>query len=114
MRVESILNNVKKLIGLEVDYEAFDDSIILFINGAFSALQQMGIGPSIPFRIQNDETLWDEWSEDVFVVEETKNYVYLHVRKMFDPPSSSYVMEAIDKQIDETAWRLYTHCQKDY
>ncbi len=112
--MDSILYSIKKLIGLEADYDAFDASIIIFINGAFSTLQQMGIGPLTPYRIQNIANVWSEWSDDPFVVEESKNYVYLQVRKAFDPPTSSYVMDALEKQISELGWRLYTHCQKEY
>lgn len=112
--MDSILYSIKKLIGLEADYDAFDASIIIFINGAFSTLQQMGIGPLTPYRIQNITNVWSEWSDDSFVVEESKNYVYLQVRKAFDPPTSSYVMDALEKQISELGWRLYTHCQKEY
>ena len=112
--MNSILYTIKKLIGLEPDYNAFDESIITFINGAFATLQQMGIGPASPFRIQNEEKTWDDWSEDVFIVEETKSYVYLHVRKLFDPSSSSIVMDALENQIVEIGWRLYTYSQSEY
>ena len=112
--MNSILNTIKKLIGLEPDYDAFDESIISFINGAFATLQQMGVGPSTPFRIQNAYNVWSEWSDDTFVIEETKSYVYLQVRKMFDPPSSSIVMESLEKQANEIGWRLYTYSQHEY
>lgn len=112
--MDSILDSIKKLIGLEADYDAFDTSIIVFINGAFSTLHQMGIGPPTPYRIQDATNVWSEWSDDSFVVEESKNYVYLQVRKTFDPPASSYVMDALEKQISELGWRLYTYCQKEY
>lgn len=112
--MNSILDSIKKLIGLEADYVAFDTNIIVFINGAFSTLQQMGIGPTAPYRIQNAYNVWSEWSDDSFVVEESKNYVYLQVRKTFDPPANSYVMDALEKQISELGWRLYTYCQKEY
>lgn len=112
--MNSILDTIKKLIGLESNYDAFDESIISFINGAFATLQQMGVGPSTPYRIQNAYNIWSEWSNDAFVVEETKNYVYLQVRKMFDPPSSSIVMESLEKQANEIGWRLYTYSQLEY
>lgn len=112
--MDSILDSIKKLIGLEGDYKAFDESIIVFINGAFSTLNQMGVGPDRHFRIVDSTQTWNDWSEDSFVVEETKTYVYLHVRKLFDPPTSGSVMEAINNQLDETGWRLYTYSQKEY
>lgn len=41
--MNSILYTIKKLIGLEPDYNAFDESIIAFINGAFATLQQWAL-----------------------------------------------------------------------
>lgn len=102
------------MIGLGKDYDAFDQSIIIFINGAFSTLNQMGVGPESAFRIRSAEETWDRWSTDSFIVEETKNYVYLQVRKLFDPPSTSYVLESLENQLKETGWRLYTYSQKSY
>jgi hypothetical protein len=32
--------------------------------------------------------------------------VYLKVRLLFDPPTSSYAIDAINKQISELEWRI--------
>ena len=35
-----------------------------------------------------------------------KEYIHLKVAIVFDPPTSSYVMEAMKEQIKESEWRL--------
>jgi hypothetical protein len=38
-----------------------------------------------------------------------KSYVFLRVRQLFDPPQTSYLIDAMDKQIKELEWRLNVH-----
>lgn len=102
------------MVNVEVENKSFDLRIITYINGAFATLQDMGVGPKVPFRIHDSGAVWSEWSEDPFVVEVSKEYVSLRTQKFFDPPSSSYVLDSLDEQINESAWRLYRHCQKEY
>lgn len=102
------------MVNVAVENKSFDLRIITYINGAFATLQDMGVGPKVPFRIHDSGAVWSEWSEDPFVVEVSKEYVSLHTQKLFDPPSSSYVLDALDEQINESGWRLYRHCQKEY
>lgn len=102
------------MVGVVAEDRSFDLRIITYINGAFATLQDMGVGPESLFRIHDSGDVWSEWSEDPFVVEGSKEYISLRTQKLFDPPSSSYVLDALDKQIDESAWRLYRHCQKEY
>lgn len=35
-----------------------------------------------------------------------KNYVYLKVKLVFDPPTSSFVVESIKQSISEYEWRI--------
>ena len=102
------------MVGVAVDDKSFDLRIITYINGGFATLQDMGVGPKVPFRIHNSGAVWSEWSDDPFVVEGSKEYISLRTQKLFDPPSSLYVLDSLNEQIDEDAWRLYEHCQKEY
>lgn len=108
--MDSILASVKKLLGLSNEYEYFDDDIIMHINSAFSALNQLGIGSSKGFIITDETATWEDFipgiKEDKMRFNNVKTYVYLKVRLVFDPPSSSVVMEAIKQQISELEWRL--------
>ena len=47
----SILDSIKKNLGIVPEYTAFDDQIILDINAAFSTLHQLGFGPDEGFEI---------------------------------------------------------------
>ena len=42
-------------------------------------------------------------------IEGIKEYVCLKVKKIFDPPSSSFVLEAYNNEIAELEWRLHIH-----
>lgn len=103
--MESILNSVKSHIGLSNEETHFDSDIIIHINSVFSILNQMGVGPVKTFSIADETTIWDDFLDDDDY-NEVKTYMYLKVKMIFDPPSSSSVMEAFKRQIDELEWRL--------
>ena len=43
---------------------------------------------------------------DATNLELIKSYVYIKTRMLFDPPSSSTVLDALSRQAEELAWRL--------
>jgi hypothetical protein len=105
----SILNSTKKVLGLEPTYIVFDQDVIMHINAAFSILQQLGVGPVEGFMIQDDTAVWD----DFILIEGSepskslvKTYVQLKARMLFDPPTTSFLLEAMTNQIKEYEWRL--------
>lgn len=105
--MESILTSVKKLLGIAEDYEYFDTDIIMHINAAFAVLHQVGYGPEDGFRIRDKTTEWSEYSTDEKTLDIAKDYVYMKVRVLFDAPSNSSLLEAMNRQIAEFEWRLY-------
>lgn len=104
--MESILMSVKKMLGIVNEYKHFDDEIIMHINSVFSILTQLGVGPSDGFRIDDNADLWTDFIADSKKLEMVKTYVYMKVRLMFDPPTSSAVMESMNRQISELEWRI--------
>lgn len=101
----SILDSIKKNLGIVPEYTAFDDQIILDINAAFSTLHQLGFGPDEGFEITGIDEFWSDIIEEPrfnFI----KSYVCMKVRVMFDPPTSSYALDALNKQIAEYEWRI--------
>lgn len=44
--MDSILTSVKKMLGIETEYEHFDADILMHINSVFSVLTQLGVGPA--------------------------------------------------------------------
>ena len=106
---QSILTSTKKILGIAEDYTVFDLDIITHINTAFSTLTQLGVGPPEGFMIDDSSAVWTDFIVDDLQYNSVKSYVFLKVRQLFDPPSTSYLISAVDKQIQEFEWRLNTH-----
>lgn len=102
----SILTSIKKLLGITEDYSQFDADIIMHINSVFSTLMQIGIGPKSGFSITGEQETWNDFIGDNKKQQSVISYVYLKVRLLFDPPSSSVLVSAINEQIKEFEWRL--------
>ena len=106
--MDSILTSVKKLLGIEESYTHFDVDIIMHINSVFMILNQMGVGPTTMFTISDKYAVWSDFlSDDESKMEIVKSYMYMKVRLFFDPPTSSAVMEAMNRSISEFEWRLH-------
>lgn len=107
----SILQSTKKILGIAPDYTAFDSDVITHINSAFSTLTQLGVGPATGFMIEDAGAEWEEFLGDVPDNEfnSVKTYVYLRVRQVFDPPTTSFAIQAFQDQIRELEWRLNIH-----
>lgn len=106
---QSILKSTKKILGIADDYTVFDLDIITHINSAFSTLTQLGVGPSAGFMIENAETEWVDFIADDLQFNSVKSYVFLKTKMLFDPPTTSYLITAMQDQIRELEWRLNTH-----
>lgn len=106
MDTESILDSTKAKLGIVYDYTIFDAQIIDYINSTFLDLNQLGVGSEDGFSIEDNLSTWDEFVSNTLLMNAVKSYVYLKVRLLFDPPSNSGVVDAINKQIDKLEWRL--------
>ena len=104
--MESILTSIKKLLGIAEEYAHFDADIIMHINSAFMTLSQLGIGPKEGFSIKSDAETWSDFTGDSTSIEAVKTYVFIKVKMVFDPPTSSFVMTAYEHQAQELEWRL--------
>lgn len=102
---QSILLTVKKMLGIAEEYHAFDLDIIIHINSVFLTLNQLGVGPERPFQITDDSENWSDFV-DTNEVPGVQSYVYLKTRLAFDPPTNSFLVDAIQKQIAELEWRM--------
>lgn len=105
---EYILQTIRELLGIkDPEYTHFDNDLIIHINSAFSTLFQLGVGDKEhAFRITGQRDKWSDFIKDKDQIESVKDYVYLKVRMIFDPPSSSSTMEAYKSAISELEWRL--------
>lgn len=102
---DSILNSVKLQLGILPEYTVFDQQLILAINTAFSILHQLGVGPKDGYAIEDESNQWDEvvTKQSLNMV---KSYVFLKVKLLFDPPATSFVLDAYNKQLSEMEWRI--------
>ena len=111
---EKILSSIKKLLGLNDGVTVFDTDIVIHINTVFANLTQIGVGPqddegkNIGFKISTGNEVWGDFTSNDILIENVKTYVYIKVKMVFDPPTSSALIDAYNAQAKELEWRLYT------
>lgn len=103
---DSILNSTKKLLGIAEDYDAFDIDIVMHINSVFNTLSQLGLHPTDGFAIKDEYSAWSDYIDNQKLYNSVKTYMYLKVRLLFDPPTTSFAIESFAKQIAEYEWRI--------
>ena len=106
---ESILISVKGSLGIPENYEYFDQQILFHLNSVMAILPQIGVGPPEGFIVEDETATWGDLIGDTpdknkFLY--VKSYVYLRVRLLFDPPSSSSAIDAMERQLRELEWRI--------
>lgn len=125
---DSILNDIKKLLGLSEDYDHFDQDIIIHVNAALSTLIQVGLPANKNFNLINSDQTWgdymdtsvDDYGNDIMRaalrqvtttnndvnIGMIKSYVYLKTKLAFDPPPNSFTIESIKSMINEYESRI--------
>ena len=103
---DSILKNVKKNLGIEADDTSFDEDILTHINSVFATLNQLGLGPADGFEVTGEDELWSTYLAGNLNRASVRTYMYLKVRIFFDPPTTSFHLEALNRQATELEWRL--------
>lgn len=106
--MDSILTSIKRLLGLGAEYTNFDDELVMHINSVLFTLAQIGVGPSTGFSIVDATETWDDYLglDLPPELEAIKMYIYFKVRLSFDPPSSTFLLESIQRQISELEFRI--------
>lgn len=104
--MDSILTSIKKNLGLAEGYTAFDPDILMYTNSVLATLNQIGVGPAEGFQIEDATATWESFLGTDPRLNTVKAYSVLKVRMLFDPPSTSFAIEAINKQITEFEWRI--------
>lgn len=103
---DSILNSIKKNLGVDQADTSFDLDITMHTNSVLATLHQLGVGPVNGFMIEDASQTWTQFIGDVKVLNAVKSYVYLRVRLLFDPPTTSFAINSFEKQIAEFEWRI--------
>lgn len=111
--MDSILQSVKKDLGIAQEYTHFDEELIMNINSIFSVLRQLGVGPVEGFKISNSSDVWGNFidAEDERL-EYIKTYISKRVKILFDPPLNSAVLEATKTVLSELEWRINVDVDK--
>lgn len=113
-----ILQGTKKALGLAETYTVFDFDIATYINSAFATLHQLGVGPTAGFTLDAEaatEQTWDDYTltpANDSMLNLIKTYVILKSKGFFDPPSTSFHLEAFNRQIAELEYRI-SHYRED-
>ena len=109
---DSILNDIKKLLGFDPDYTAFDTDIMIHNNSVIMGLEQLGVGNN-NYQISSKDDTWGNYLAGTNInLEAVKSFIYLKVRLIFDPPATSFTIEAYQKQIAEYEWRLFLQAEQ--
>lgn len=106
---DSVLDSVKLNLGIPIEYNHFDQQILLHLNSVLAVLPQLGIGSQEGFFVQDSSFTWGEILGDMakpYLYMYVKTYVCLRVRLLFDPPTSSGAIDAIERQLREFEWRI--------
>lgn len=103
-RKESILKSIEKLLGDEQGH--FESDVLVHINTVLSILRQLGVGPEEGFVVKDEIATWEDFIPNIADFAAVKSYIYLRVRLLFDPPTSSAVMESMKRTYEELEWRL--------
>jgi hypothetical protein len=107
---QSILKSTKKILGVSPDDDSFDLDIMTHINSAFSNLHDLGVGSPLGFVVEDDTANWNNLfekpEEQKSMLAYIRSYIYLRVRLLFDPPGTSFLLDSINKQIEELEWRI--------
>ena len=99
-----ILVELKRLLEIESETTEFDMDVLASANAAFFTLYELGIGPNTPFYM-TDTTTWDKF-ETTIPKPIILDYIFLKTKLVFDPPSSSFVLEAFKDRINELEFRM--------
>lgn len=108
MAEASILTSIKKALGIDESYTVFDPDILMHINSTLATLNQIGVGPVNGFEIEDKDATWDDLLGSDPRRNFVKTWMYSKVRLIFDPPATSFAIQAVNDVIKELEFRIYT------
>lgn len=109
---DSILRTIKLMLGLTDDITSFDEELKVHINSLFTILNQLDCISDDGFRITGYDETWGQLTDQVTIAEMIKEFMYLKVRMVFDPPGSSVVSDAFNQRIAELEWRMNIQAER--
>ena len=104
--MNNVLETIKKVLGIAIEDSSFDHDIILYINSTIGILHQLGVSEDMTDIIVDRDTSWMEIFGERDDLEIVKTYIGFRVKSMFDPPTNSAAIEALNRIISEFEWRI--------
>ena len=112
--IASVLTSIKKMVGVDVSYDYFDEEIMMDINAALLTMSQMGAGlDGVSLMIEDDTTEWSDLFSETELASGVKQFTTLKCRLRFDPPSTSFAIASFEKQIQELEWRILAQIENE-
>lgn len=111
--IPSILTSVKKNLGYEASDTTYDPDLIMYINSTFSALNQIGVGPELGYRIEDETATWVNFIGTDPRLDFVQSYVTLKVKLVFDPPGTSFAIKAIEDLLRELEFRINMEYERE-
>lgn len=107
-----MLTSIKSMLGVDESFAGFDISILSFINSALFTLSQLGFSDATEF-IATSETTWSDLFGESVNLEIIKAYIFFKTKLAFDPPTVSFLLSAIERQIQEYEDRILLMLELD-
>lgn len=101
-----ILDEIKDAVNVAEGDTAFDGQLKIYINSAFSTLNELGIGPIAGFRLAEGDQEWTDFLTEGPMLDKVKDYIALKVGYSFDPPGTGFHTTARKELIAEAEARL--------
>ena len=103
----TIMYTMRHLLVGDVDDDSFDMDIITHVSYVVSELAQLGLETGDDF-IFDASTTWSDLTSSLPAkyANLVQSYVYLKVKLMFDPPANSFLVNSMQKLLDEATFRI--------
>ena len=110
--LDSVLLSTKQMLGISPEDTSFDVNVIVSINTALTILMDLGLTEVEDQIVTSDDMTWDELLGERTDIEYVKTYVYQKVKMIFDPPTSTAAIDAMQRSISELEWRICNNGRK--
>lgn len=107
---ESILSTIRTALGLK-NVKMFDSDLVILINSNLGLLKQLGVTKTL-FRITGEDESWSDFLKEKNLFEMVKEFIFLKVKIVFDPPSSSFVLQSLKEESEELKWRILSEVEE--
>ena len=109
---DSVLSSTKQMLGISPEDTSFDVNVIMSINTALTILIDLGLTEVEDQIVTSDKMTWDELLGGRTDIEYVKTYIYQKVKLIFDPPTSTAAIDAMQRSISELEWRICNNGRK--